>query len=109
MAELDPDTAAPLEITVDRDVDGAPVVTVAGELDSSNAHVLAARMGSVTHTDPERLVFDLSDLRFMDSAGLAILVRAAAEIDTIELRRPSPIVSRLIELTGLTSVLRIVA
>jgi anti-sigma B factor antagonist len=109
MAELGPDTAAQLDVTIGRDPDGAPVVTVAGELDSSNAHTLATRMRSITPARPERVVFDLAGLRFMDSAGLAILVRAAAEIDTIELHEPSPIVRRLIELTGLTSVLRIVS
>jgi anti-anti-sigma factor len=43
----------------------------------------------------------------MDSAGIAVLIRAAANVNAIHLRDPSPIVRRLIEVTGLSGVLPI--
>jgi anti-anti-sigma factor len=43
----------------------------------------------------------------MDSAGIAVLVRAAGEVGAVQIRNPSPIVRRVIEVTGLTGVLRI--
>ena len=56
---------------------------------------------------PPSLVFDLAGLRFMDSAGIAVLVQVAAEVNDVRVRDPSPIISRLIAVTGLSGVLRI--
>jgi anti-anti-sigma regulatory factor len=43
----------------------------------------------------------------MDSSGIAILLRAAARVDSIEVRNPSSTVRRIIECTGLTEVLHL--
>jgi anti-anti-sigma factor len=56
---------------------------------------------------PSRLVFDLTDLRFMDSSGIAVMVFAANNIEVIELRHVSTIVRRALEATGLTEILRL--
>jgi anti-anti-sigma factor len=45
---------------------------------------------------------------FIDSSGIAVLVRAANHVDTVELHNTQPIVSRIVELTGLSDTLRIV-
>jgi anti-anti-sigma factor len=55
----------------------------------------------------ERVVFDLSDLEFMDSSGIAVLVFAANSIPQIELRSASPIIRRIIEVTGLSNFLKL--
>jgi anti-sigma B factor antagonist len=105
MADLDGDR--PAECVIDTRVDrtGAAIVTLSGELDSSNAGSLAATVASITAERPERLIFDLSGLRFMDSAGIAVLVGAAAKVNAVHLRDPSPIVRRVVEATGLSGVL----
>jgi anti-sigma B factor antagonist len=97
------------EIVIDTRVDptGTPIISVAGELDSSNAASLEASVAPLAAEHPERLIFDLSALRFMDSAGIAVLVGAAAKVNTVALREPSDVVRRVIELTGLTDVLPI--
>jgi anti-sigma B factor antagonist len=97
------------EVVIDTRVDssGAPVVTVSGELDMSNASSLEATVASLTAEAPDRLIFDLSGLRFMDSAGIAVLVSATSKGDAVQLRDPSPFVRRVIELTGLSGVLAI--
>jgi len=104
MAELD--GGAP-ELRIETRPGPPPLISLAGELDSSNAARLSATVETALAERPERVVFELSDLRFMDSAGIAVLVRLAAEVDVVELRDPSPIVRRIIEITGLTGVLRV--
>ncbi|MBA3808924.1 MAG: STAS domain-containing protein [Solirubrobacterales bacterium] len=106
MAELD-DKVVELNIAVRPAPDGATLVHLSGELDSSNAERLNQALSATLAAPPERLIFDLSELRFMDSAGIAVLVRAAAAVATVHFREPSAIVKRLIEVTGLSNVLRI--
>lgn len=103
MAERE--AAAKAVIDASTDPGGVPVVSVSGELDMSNADLLEARVRSLTAARPARIVFDLGGLRFMDSAGIAVLLRAADSVGTVSLRRPSDTVRRVIELTGLTEVL----
>ena len=43
----------------------------------------------------------------MDSSGLALLASVARKVPEVELRDPSPIVRRLIELTGLAEILNV--
>ena len=49
---------------------------LAGELDLSNVHVLADRIGEVEAAGPEVVEIDLRGLSFMDSSGLAELFAA---------------------------------
>lgn len=113
MAELEgepPGSGEPLAtVEIDTRVDpaGAQLVILSGELDSSNAASLEATVAAITAQHPQRLIFDLTSLRFMDSAGIAVLIGAAAKVDSISLRNPSPIIRRVLEATGLTSVLTI--
>jgi len=97
------------EIVIDTGIEptGAPLITVSGELDSSNVASLEAAIASITAERPERLVFDLSGLRFMDSAGISALIGATGKVRDVRLREPSQAVRRVIELTGLTGVLPI--
>ena len=107
MAELTPDNAAQAVIDTGSDPTGVPIVTVSGDLDMSNADALEATVASIAAGHPERLIFDLSDLRFMDSAGIAVLLGAAAKVNVVQLRDPSPAVRRVVVLTGLGDVLPI--
>ena len=107
MAELDRDTPAEAVIESRTDESGAPVIAVSGELDMSNADRLEETVAAAVANSPERLIFDLGGLRFMDSAGIAVLLRAASRVAVIELRGPTPPVRRVLELTGLESVLSV--
>jgi anti-sigma B factor antagonist len=104
---VDKDQVAQLVVDTGFDAEGAPIVSVCGELDSSNAATLEAAVAPLAAAHAERLVFDLSALRFMDSAGIAVLVGVAAKVQTVQLRKPSDAVRRVVELTGLTGVLPI--
>lgn len=107
MAELDGGRAADAAIRTGSDPTGTPIVTVSGDLDISNADALDAAVTSITATSPERLIFDLSGLRFIDSAGITVLLGAAAKVNDVRIRKPSPAVRRVVELTGLDEVLPI--
>ena len=53
------------------------------------------------------LIVQPSDLRFIDSAGIAVLIATAAQVPLVEVRNPSAILRRILETSGLTIVLRI--
>jgi anti-anti-sigma factor len=95
--------------TVDHVVDasGLSVITIAGEVDTSNVASVEAELERVTGSAPELLVFDLSALEFIDSSGIALLLRSAGKVGRLELRNPSGVVQRVIEATGLSDVLRV--
>ncbi|MCU1495835.1 MAG: Anti-sigma factor antagonist [Acidimicrobiaceae bacterium] len=88
------------------DISGRTVIKLSGEIDISNAGLVGATVGRFVEGTSGTLVFDLTDLQFMDSSGIALLLRASAHRGGAELRGPSPTIRRVIEATGLSSVLR---
>jgi anti-sigma B factor antagonist len=107
MAELDPGGQVSA-ITVTTSAEGgAPVVSLSGELDLTNAGRVKSAIGDVIAAGAGRLVVELSGLEFMDSSGLALLASFARKVPEVELRDPSPIVRRLIDLTGLAGILNV--
>jgi anti-anti-sigma factor len=113
MAELDNDAASGDEtasdsLIVDVDVDvGAVVIRVEGEIDVATADDVRAAVVTAIEHRPARLVFDLSAVDFMDSSGIAVLLEAAKQTASVQIRRPSAAVRRVIEVTGLSDVLPI--
>ncbi len=106
MAELEHGSAAPL-VVESHEGGGGPVVKVSGDLDISSVEKLKSVVGELVQQRPQLITFELSELRFMDSAGIAVLLGAVSQVETVRLRAPSPAVRRLLELTGLTDVLAI--
>jgi anti-sigma B factor antagonist len=93
----------PLEVVIDHSSDEA-VVKLIGELDIATVATLSAALEPLMAERPERVSFDLVGLRFMDSSGLAVLIRTAA-VASVRVRQPTAIVRKVIEMTGLTEVL----
>ncbi|MCE6995462.1 STAS domain-containing protein [Saccharothrix sp. S26] len=57
------------------DVDGGiPLVRVSGSLDAAAQRPVAAELDTVFDTRPGAIVLDLSDVDFMGSAGIALLI-----------------------------------
>jgi anti-sigma B factor antagonist len=106
MANLNPD--GPSSVTVKTlSEGGTPVVSLSGELDLTNAARVQSVIEDMIAAGTGRLVVEMSGLEFMDSSGLALLVSVARRVPEVELRDPSPIVRRLIELTGLGEILKV--
>lgn len=83
---------------------GTYVVSLAGDLDTATLPPCRASLLGALHTDPEALVIDLRDLRFMDSSGLGLLVEIRRQaLDRgvpLALRGPRQSVRTLLEVTG---------
>jgi anti-anti-sigma factor len=85
-----------------------PVVVVAGEIDLAAVDQLEGALDRAG-AGGRRLVVDLSGVRFIDSSGLHLLVRAFVRRreagGEAVLRDPSPTVVRLLAMTGVAGVL----
>jgi anti-sigma B factor antagonist len=102
-------TGRPLQI---RNIhDSAPVGTVAialsGELDLASADELDAAIRDAEETDIGWIVADLSDVSFIDSTGLSVLLNAKKRSNGRLSCIPSnhDAVTRLLELTGTIQML----
>ena len=82
-------------------------VAVAGEVDAHTAPRMLAELLAALERDP-RLTVDLAAVTFMDSQGLAALLRARQETErrggTLRLDRVSPRVLKVLQLTRLDTV-----
>jgi anti-anti-sigma factor len=96
-------------VTVEQSVDsaGAVVLKMAGELDAANADALRAEISPTVDARPDRIIFDLEHLSFMDSSGIAVLLSCATKAGAVEVRNASAIIRRIIEATGVDHVLRL--
>ena len=101
-----------MEITVVEHSTGAVVVALQGVVDAHTTSVVRARIDQVLDGGATRMVLDLQEVPFLDSAGLAILVSAqkrAKEINgNVVLIWPRDEgVQRILRLTRFDKVFRI--
>ena len=84
------------------------VVSVGGEVDLETASQLGEHALDAMHHVSPRIVLDLTDVSFMDSTGLKVLVtierRAQLAGGSFALVGASPPVLRILNLTGLDQV-----
>lgn len=94
-----------------RTLDDYVVVELRGELDFNSAPALEEGLLAILAQRGTRLILDLSDLAFMDAAGLRVILatgrRAALLGGTLSLAAPQRIVARILQLTGLDQRLAI--
>jgi anti-sigma B factor antagonist len=84
--------------------DSTLTVTIRGELDASTAQALSESLEPVLREGPRNVVVDLAGVGFMDCAAARAIVRSCnnrPDRPCPILRRPRPIVRRLLSLTGL--------
>ena len=87
--------------------EGPPVLLVRGELDVSSAEQIRPVIEKVLQRHDQHVVVDVSGLTFMDSTGIAVLLTLAHGVDHLQLRDPSPMVRQIVEMTGLSEILRL--
>ena len=79
------------------------VVVLAGEVDATNSDELYGVLESVVAQQPRLLIVDMSELSFMDSTGLRMLLRSTRALDqqggVLALAAPQIAVARVLQLT----------
>ena len=98
----------PAELRIEKpqhDANGLPVLVVSGDLDISTAQALENAIAASGGDAAGGIVLNLAALRFMDSAGIAVLLRAVPAVGEVRVREPSKAVLRVLELSGLEGVL----
>jgi anti-sigma B factor antagonist len=107
MDEIDAEMPAPppLRFEIGSDEHGTPVVRISGELDIATVPQLDEALEPVLARRPQRLVLDLEELRFADSSALAKLILWRRQVGEMELRKPSPLLRRVIQSMGLSDTL----
>jgi anti-sigma B factor antagonist len=84
--------------------DGSIVVSLAGELDLYNAHVVREALLACCDEAPDRLIVDLSDVKFIDSTALGVLIEARTRMPNRRgflLAAPGLETRRALEISGL--------
>jgi len=102
------DTSVQFDVTTVRQ-HGGMIIRVAGDLDIGTAPRLIATVVDLIDEGCGRIDLDCSGVAFIDSAGIRALVvsrNEATQRGTIlELVAASPSMSRVLEMTGLSSLL----
>lgn len=95
-----------------RSENGAPLLSVAGELDLASGPTLERELEVAFDGNPGLVILDLRQLEFMDSTGLSVLIRAhntaQAQGQRLGIVGGSRQVRRLLNLTGVADRLTIV-
>jgi anti-sigma B factor antagonist len=98
---------APFEVKVSDLEQGVRTISVRGELDLSTAPELEGALEAALESDEGSVLIDLSRCEFIDSTGIALIVRAWQRLDSGENGRGLVICSqndqvrRVLEITGL--------
>lgn len=101
---------APFEATAAELEDGVRIVAVRGELDLGTASDLEAPLEDAVSSGHASVLIDLSECEFIDSTGIALIVRAWQRLDRaadgdgngrVVLCSANAQVRRVLEITGL--------
>lgn len=101
---------APFEATAAKLEDGVRVIAIRGELDLSTATDLEAPLEEAIASGDASVLIDLTDCEFIDSTGIALIVRAWQRLDRsaegdgsgrLVIASHNDQVRRVLEVTGL--------
>ncbi|MCX8033225.1 MAG: STAS domain-containing protein [Thermoleophilia bacterium] len=86
--------------------EGMPLLAVQGEVDQSNSDALDQALSEAIGLGSRFVLLDVSQLSYMDSAGLSVLLAATRQlrgIGWLGVLNPNSDLRRLFELVGLTA------
>jgi anti-anti-sigma factor len=93
------------ELQID-EADG--VLVLSGEVDTHTAPQLARRLAEVD--DAGSVIIDLAGVGFISSAGLSAMLATQRRLESsggaLSIKSPTPAVARMIELSGLSDLLK---
>lgn len=91
-------------VALGQETAGVATIAIAGDLDIATVESVSHRIDQGLDGAPTHVVFDLAQVSFLDSSGIALMLQIAARVGSAEIRHPTPIVRRVIEVTGLRDV-----
>lgn len=109
-------SSTPFEVRDEKLQDGVRVLAVLGELDLDTAPQLEAPLADALESEAVSILIDLSDCEFIDSTGIAVIVRAWQRLGgngegegngDLVLCCSNDQVQRLLEITGVKSSISI--
>jgi stage II sporulation protein AA (anti-sigma F factor antagonist) len=97
---------APAQLSITRtDDDGGVVLALAGELDVTTSPQLEQALSDLDAEASLRVLLDLGELTFVDSAGVSVLIKAKKQTEAngreLVLQRPTAQVHRVFALVGM--------
>ncbi|MTD59450.1 STAS domain-containing protein [Amycolatopsis pithecellobii] len=101
--------------TLSSRVDGEDVVVqIVGEIDLANATEVQEQIYAVVGNEAVRVVLDLADVEYLDSAGLRVLFTLAERLRVRQIGLdlivpPGTAVRRVVEMSGLGPVARLIS
>jgi anti-anti-sigma factor len=82
-------------------------IAPSGELDLATIDPVRDDVDAGIAEGARVIVFDLTDVTFLDSSALAVFAYAARQVDRVQVTNPNTIARRVIEETGLADVLHL--
>lgn len=80
---------------------GRLVVRLGGELDLASLPEVQPQLERLLRLPPQPVCIDLADLSFLDSTGVALLIRVANHFESVEVVHATPLVGRVLHALGL--------
>lgn len=62
-------------------IDGVPIAHIGDDIDAANATIIQQQLADALGPDASSLVIDLSETRYLDSAGIDMLLRLSDRLD----------------------------
>jgi anti-anti-sigma factor len=94
---------------VELNFDGAATIVVVGEFDVTGTARFWASVSAALATQPSSVIVEARGLTFIDSSGIAALLRARQAADeagvALHIKEPSPPLRRVAELHGVEHLL----
>jgi anti-sigma B factor antagonist len=99
-----------MELTI-RPIDTCDIVTIIGRIDSNTAPVLSEKLNGIINQGRYRIILDLSDVVFVSSAGLRVLIDIQKNCKKnnrgeVTLVNIPPRIYETLELTGFTQLFK---
>jgi anti-sigma B factor antagonist len=92
-------------------IDGSHVVVATGEIDVSSAPKLWEALSLLIERGHRDVVLDMAGVEFMDSQGVAVIVRALKRVrpmgGTVLVRSPRAQARTVLEISGLAELIQI--